>query len=181
MFLIIKLPSGRPPWDTLKLLQYCIKMRFFLTENLLFIFNRLIAIKIPKICFKYKADNYELRLTSHESAQDVGHPIDTQVHDGSALAQTSQTVTKSIFRFFYIKITFPLTFKIFSKCQTWAYLQVNPKVFLIQLFYLNENDSYSSAKNYSFGAEDVKPVFRCLIVYGYQISSKCYQTTQTVL
>ena len=33
-----------------------------------------------------------------------------------------------------------------------------------------------SAKNYSFGAEDVKPVFRCLIVYGYG-----YQMSKTVI
>ena len=76
------------------------QIAIFFTENLLFIFNRLFAIKIPKICFNYKADNYGLRLTSHASAQDVGHPIDAKVHNGSVLAQTSQTVTKSIFRFF---------------------------------------------------------------------------------
>ena len=95
-------------FEALKLLQYCIKLRFFFTENLLFIFNRLIAIKIPKICFNYKADNYELRLTSHASAQDVGHPIDTQVKYmmGRLSLKLHRLLQKVFFDFFTSKLHF---------------------------------------------------------------------------
>ena len=44
-------------FGALKLLQYSIKLRFFFTENFVLISYSLIAIKIPKICLNYKAEN----------------------------------------------------------------------------------------------------------------------------